>query len=158
MKKRQRRIAALLLACAVASVPVSQAFAETTYDVATGVDAQILFPKDCLTNIAGAVTVDGAEAAADENGSWTNADDAKVYCATLSEDGTLQITAVGYVLDVEHGTSKSADENAETSGRHYQFGDWEKPENYDLLINTTQIGVDGAVQLIKDYLKMRGLL
>lgn len=128
MKKRQRRIAALLLACAVASVPVSQAFAETTYDVAAGVDAQILFPKDCLTNIAGAVTVDGAEAAADENGSWTNADDAKVYCATLSEDGTLQITAVGYVLDVEHGTSKSADENAETSGRHYQFGDWEKPE------------------------------
>ena len=128
MKKRQRRIAALLLACAVASVPVSQAFAETTYDVAAGVDAQILFPKDCLTNIAGAVTVDGAEAAADENGSWTNADDAKVYCATLSEDGTLQITAVGYVLDVEHGTSKSADESAETSGRHYQFGDWEKPE------------------------------
>ena len=128
MKKRQRRIAALLLACAVASVPVSQAFAETTYDVAAGVDAQILFPKDCLTNIAGAVTVDGAEVAADENGSWTNADDAKVYCATLSEDGTLQITAVGYVLDVEHGTSKSADENAETSGRHYQFGDWEKPE------------------------------
>ena len=128
MKKKQRRIAALLLACAVASVPVSQAFAETTYDVAAGVDAQILFPKDCLTNIAGAVTVDGAEAAADENGSWTNADDAKVYCATLSEDGTLQITAVGYVLDVEHGTSKSADENAETSGRHYQFGDWEKPE------------------------------
>ena len=128
MKKRQRRIAALLLACAVASVPVSQAFAETTYDVAAGVDAQILFPKDSLTNIAGAVTVDGAEAAADENGSWTNADDAKVYCATLSEDGTLQITAVGYVLDVEHGTSKSADENAETSGRHYQFGDWEKPE------------------------------
>lgn len=128
MKKRQRRIAALLLACAVASVPVSQAFAETTYDVAAGVDAQILFPKDCLTNISGAVTVDGAEAVADENGSWTNADDAKVYCATLSEDGTLQITAVGYVLDVEHGTSKSADENAETSGRHYQFGDWEKPE------------------------------
>ena len=127
MKKRQRR-PALLLARAVASVPVSQAFAETTYDVAAGVDAQILFPKDCLTNIAGAVTVDGAEAAADENGSWTNADDAKVYCATLSEDGTLQITAVGYVLDVEHGTSKSADENAETSGRHYQFGDWEKPE------------------------------
>lgn len=96
--------------------------------MAAGVDAQILFPKDCLTNIAGAVTVDGAEAVADENGSWTNADDAKVYCATLSEDGTLQITAVGYVLDVEHGTSKSADENAETSGRHYQFGDWEKPE------------------------------
>ena len=78
MKKRQRRIAALLLACAVASVPVSQAFAETTYDVTAGVDAQILFPKDCLTNIAGAVTVDGAEAVADENGSWTNADDAKV--------------------------------------------------------------------------------
>ncbi|MDD6324396.1 MAG: InlB B-repeat-containing protein [Lachnospiraceae bacterium] len=128
MKKRQRRIAALLLACAVASVPVSQAFAETAYDVAAGVDAQILFPKDSLTNIAGAVTVDGAEAAADENGSWTNTDDAKVYRATLSEDGTLQITAVGYVLDVEHGTSKNADENTETAGQHYQFGDWEKPE------------------------------
>lgn len=42
--------------------------------------------------------------------------------------------------------------------RYYAGRDWEKPENYDLLINTTQIGVDGAVQLIKDYLKMRGLL
>lgn len=128
MKKRQRRIAALLLACAVAGAPVSQAFAETAYDVTAGVDAQILFPKDSLTNIAGTVMVDGAEAAADENGSWTNTDDAKVYCATLSEDGTVQITAVGYVLDVEHGTSKNADEHAETAGQHYQFGDWEKPE------------------------------
>lgn len=130
MKMRQRRIAALLLACAVAGVPVSQAFAETAYDVAAGVDAQILFPKDSLTNIAGAVTVDGSEAAADENGSWTNTDDAKVYRATLTEDGTLQITAVGYMLDVEHGTSKSTDEDesSETAGKHYQFGDWEKPE------------------------------
>ena len=42
--------------------------------------------------------------------------------------------------------------------RYYAGRDWEKPENYDLLINTTQIVVDGAVQLIKDYLKMRGLL
>ena len=42
--------------------------------------------------------------------------------------------------------------------RYYAGRDWEKPENYDLLINTTQIGVDGSVQLIKDYLKMRGLL
>ena len=45
MKKRQRRIAALLLACAVASVPVSQAFAETTYDVAAGVDAADPVPE-----------------------------------------------------------------------------------------------------------------
>ena len=129
--KRQRRIAALLLACAIAGVPVSQAFAETAYDVAAGMDAQILFPKDSLTNIAGAVTVDGSEAAADENGSWTNTDDAKVYQATLTEDGTLQITSVGYMLDVEHGTSESTDESgeiAETAGKHYQFGDWEKPE------------------------------
>mgnify|MGYP000360711932 FL=1 len=30
------------------------------------------------------------------------------------------------------------------------------PENYDLMINTAAIGTDGAVETIKNYLKVRG--
>ena len=30
------------------------------------------------------------------------------------------------------------------------------PDNYDLMINTAAIGIDGAVETIKNYLKTRG--
>lgn len=40
--------------------------------------------------------------------------------------------------------------------RYYTGKDWEDFSNYDLIINTTKLGVDGAVVLIKNYLKVRG--
>lgn len=40
--------------------------------------------------------------------------------------------------------------------RYYTGHDWEEPEDYDLLINTSKIGVEGAVQLIKAYLTVLG--
>ena len=40
--------------------------------------------------------------------------------------------------------------------RYYTGKDWEDFSNYDLIINTTKMGVDGAVELIKSYLKVRG--
>ena len=41
--------------------------------------------------------------------------------------------------------------------RRYDTGrDWESMENYDLIINTSKIGVEGAVMIIKDYLEVLG--
>ena len=40
--------------------------------------------------------------------------------------------------------------------RYYTGRDWEDFENYDLVINTTKIGVDGAVKVIKNYLSVLG--
>ena len=40
--------------------------------------------------------------------------------------------------------------------RYYTGKEWEFPENYDLMINTAAIGTDGAVETIKNYLKVRG--
>ena len=41
--------------------------------------------------------------------------------------------------------------------RYYTGKDWEDPKNYDLMINTTRIGVDGAVKIIKEYLAAAGI-
>lgn len=38
--------------------------------------------------------------------------------------------------------------------RYYTGRDWEDFSNYDLIINTTKMGVDGAVELIKSYLNL----
>ena len=51
MKNRQKKVLALLLAGAMMALPVSQAFAETSYDASAGVEQQVLFPKDGLTGI-----------------------------------------------------------------------------------------------------------
>ena len=40
--------------------------------------------------------------------------------------------------------------------RYYTGKEWESPDNYDLMINTAAIGIDGAVETIKNYLKTRG--
>ena len=41
--------------------------------------------------------------------------------------------------------------------RYYTGKEWEFPENYDLMINTAAIRTDGAVETIKNYLKVRGV-
>lgn len=40
--------------------------------------------------------------------------------------------------------------------RYYTGTDWENLSNYDLIVNTGKVGVDGAVQVIKDYLNVLG--
>ena len=37
----------------------------------------------------------------------------------------------------------------------YSSSRWQTFENYDLIVNTTQIGIDGAVKMILDYLELR---
>ncbi len=125
MKKRQKRLFSLLLACMMTCLPATQAFAETAFEASAGVSGQILFPGDSLVNAAGAVMVDGVEAALDETGAWVNKDENKVYTATSAEDGTVQVTQAGYVLVVEEGTASRAE--GEDIDNHYVFLDWEKP-------------------------------
>ena len=40
--------------------------------------------------------------------------------------------------------------------RYYTRKEWESPDNYDLMINTAAVGINGAVETIKNYLKTRG--
>lgn len=53
---------------------------------------------------------------------------------------------------------KRVDKERRDYHRYYTGKSWEEPENYDLMINTAAIGIDGAVEYIKDYIKRRGLL
>ena len=127
MKKRQKRLLGLLLACAVACAPVSQAFAETSYDVSVGVDAQVLFPNDSLTGITGGVTLNGEAVTLEDGSTWKNSsDEGKVRRAELLEDGTIEVKDIGYVVLVEGGTVKLSE--GDDSYHHYSYGDWEKPE------------------------------
>ncbi len=42
--------------------------------------------------------------------------------------------------------------------RYYTGRSWEDVNNYDLMVNSTPLGVDGAVQLIEDYLRNREMI
>lgn len=42
--------------------------------------------------------------------------------------------------------------------RYYTGRSWEDVENYDLMLNTSRLGIDGTVKTIKDYMRNRGLL
>ncbi len=40
---------------------------------------------------------------------------------------------------------------------HYASGKWGEPENYDLCINSARLGVQGACDLISEYLRLTGI-
>ena len=54
---------------------------------------------------------------------------------------------------------KEMDKEDVSRQRYYNYytgRTWGDPLNYDLMINTAAIGIDGAVETIKNYLKTRG--
>lgn len=57
--------------------------------------------------------------------------------------------------DVEKNI-KRIDRERRDYHRYYTGRDWEALGNYDLMLDTGKIGVDGAVAMIKDYLEVRG--
>ena len=57
MKKRQKKLLGLLLACAMVCLPVSQAAAAISYDASAGVTDQVVFPGDSLINMGEGVAV-----------------------------------------------------------------------------------------------------
>ena len=131
MKKRQKKLLGLLLACAMVCLPVSQAAAAISYDASAGVTDQVVFPGDSLINMGEGVAVmkdDGTPVTLDTPGTWTNTDDGTVYKASSSEDGlSLVLTKAGKVLTVEYGESSKNDDSDDTSN-HYTFLPEETPD------------------------------
>ena len=127
MKKRQKKLASLLLACMMLYAPTAQVMAETTFEASAGVSGQLLFPNDSLANVPTAVMLDGQETALQEGMTWKNTDENKVYSAQSDENGVIQLTQEGYVLVVEGGVSQKNNESEETPDHHYKFRDEEKP-------------------------------
>ena len=131
MKKRQKKLLGLLLACAMVCLPVSQAAAAISYDASAGVTDQVVFPGDSLINMGEGVAVmkdDGTPVTLDTPGTWTNTEDGTVYKASSSEDGlSLVLTKAGKVLTVEYGESSKDDDSGDTSN-HYTFLPEETPD------------------------------
>ena len=55
-----------------------------------------------------------------------------------------------------HKNIKRIDRERRDYYRYYTGRDWDDLDNYDLIINTSKIGVDGAVEVIKHYLTVLG--
>ncbi|PNV61058.1 cytidylate kinase-like family protein [Clostridium sp. chh4-2] len=51
---------------------------------------------------------------------------------------------------------KRIDKERRDYHRYYTGRSWEDFDNYDIIINTSKIGIDGTVDTIKNYLKARG--
>ena len=53
---------------------------------------------------------------------------------------------------------KQTDWERSSYHNYYTKQKWGDPGNYDLMINTAAVGINGAVETIKNYLKTRGFL
>ena len=43
--------------------------------------------------------------------------------------------------------------------KYYTHGNyWTNPVNYDLTINSEKVGIEDSVKLIKDYMKIKGII
>lgn len=51
-----------------------------------------------------------------------------------------------------HDRSRRAYHNAYSSGK------WESPENYEMILSSSELGVGGSAQLLLEYLKLRDLV
>lgn len=71
---------------------------------------------------------------------------------------------IKYAVDVygiKQDKAKSIIKNVDKSRRnyynYYADSEWGEPENYDLCINSGELGIDKSVELIKKYLILRGM-
>ena len=68
-----------------------------------------------------------------------------------------------HTIEKEYYAAKDAKKNIKRIDRerrdyfrYYTGKEWESLDNYDLMINTAAVGINGAVETIKNYLKTRG--
>lgn len=52
---------------------------------------------------------------------------------------------------------KEVDKDRSSFYRYYSDQTWGDAQNYDICINSSKLGVEGTVQVILDYIKVRGL-
>lgn len=79
----------------------------------------------------------------------------RVHLYADIEERRKRIRAKDLYLEEEiEKNMKRIDRERRDYYRYYTGKDWEDPENYELMINTSKIGVDGAVKIIKNYLEL----
>jgi cytidylate kinase len=66
---------------------------------------------------------------------------------------------MGVTMQVAEATIKNTDQFRADYYKYYTQGNyWTNPINYDLTINSERAGIEGSVALIKEYLKIKGLI
>jgi cytidylate kinase len=66
---------------------------------------------------------------------------------------------MGVTEDVAEATIKNTDKFRAEYYKYYTHGNyWTNPINYDITLNSEKVGIDECVELIKAYLKIKGLV
>ena len=66
---------------------------------------------------------------------------------------------MGVTEEVAHATIAHTDKYRADYYQYYTHGNyWTNPVNYDLTLNSEKVGVDNCVKVIKEYLKIKGLI
>lgn len=66
---------------------------------------------------------------------------------------------MGVTEDVAQATIRQTDKFRADYYKYYTHGNyWTNPINYDMTLNSEKVGIDNCVALIKDYLKIKGLI
>ena len=75
------------------------------------------------------------------------------------EDACINKVVELYGLDADDAKKKidKIDKSRAAYYKYYTGKEWNDPVNYDLCINTTSVGFDGAVDIIMDYMKRKGI-
>ena len=82
-----------------------------------------------------------------------------VFIYADMEARTARIREKGYYAEEDIVKNiKRMDRERREYHRYYTGKDWERLENYDILLNSGKLGVDGCVKSIMEYLKIRGLI
>jgi cytidylate kinase len=75
------------------------------------------------------------------------------------EDACINKVVELYGLDADDAKKKidKIDKSRAAYYKYYTGKEWNDPVNYDLCINTTSVGFAGAVDIIIDYMKRKGI-
>ena len=66
---------------------------------------------------------------------------------------------MGVTEDVATATNVHTDKFRADYYKYYTHGNyWTNPVNYDLTINSEKVGIEDSVKLIKDYMKIKGII
>ena len=83
----------------------------------------------------------------------------KVFVQGEMPDRVARIMArAGIGKDEAKARISKKDKKRASYYNYYTGGKWGKPDNYNLIVSTSKIGVDGAAQLIVNYAKTLGYL
>lgn len=81
----------------------------------------------------------------------------KVY---ITSDFDTRVESVMQRHELTHSQAKDliikTDKRRSNYYSYYTGGKWGKADKYDIVVSTAKVGIDGAAQLIADYLKMLG--